>query len=279
MKWICDIGSNHNKNFARTLSIMKIAKEIGCWGVKFQLFTADTLYREGSISELRRNAIRQNELPRGWVPNLCQVARDLDLRIGFTPFDHCAVDLMKHNKDMIAFAKIGSYELLWIKLISSVTNLGIPMIMSTGMGTNSEIDRAIRVALATRLNYNLLELLHCNSQYPADPKDCDVTRISELQTRYDCPVGWSDHTGRPGVIFAAVAAGANTIEFHLDLDGDGREFAHGHVWLPHEIQAVIDDVEDFKHAHLRGATHSDLRSQRTDPIDGMRPIIATWDDN
>jgi N-acetylneuraminate synthase len=91
-------------------------------------------------------------------------------------------------------------------------------------------------------------------------------------------VGWSDHTVSPGVIHRAVHRwGASLIEFHLDLDGLGAEYAAGHCWLPYEMAAVIREVRAAEAADGNGlkvpmASELPDREWRADPSDGLRPL-------
>jgi N-acetylneuraminate synthase len=93
---------------------------------------------------------------------------------------------------------------------------------------------------------------------------------------YNIDVGWSDHTAMPGVIYSAVANGARIIEFHLDLNGRGYEFQHGHCWLPGQIAEVIKNVRHWEASNIPIGISAkkllDARQQRTDPNDGMRPL-------
>ena len=92
-----------------------------------------------------------------------------------------------------------------------------------------------------------------------------------------CDVGWSDHTVEPGVIHRAIHRwGASFIEFHLDLEGEGEEYATGHCWLPDQINPVIRDVQRALGADGNGVKEpspSELpdRAWRADPADGLRP--------
>ena len=62
--------------------------------------------------------------------------------------------------------------------------------------------------------------------YPARIEDCNLSAIRTLKQEFNCQVGWSDHTVSPEIIHRAVYQwGAEIIEFHLDLEGSGREFS------------------------------------------------------
>lgn len=274
IKWIADIGGNHNQDLGRSYELIAAAKEAGCWGVKFQLFEADNLWRD----EKEALSMTKNELPKNHIPWLAKRCNDVGIKFGCTPFYPDATKVLKPYVD---FLKIGSYELLCHKLISACAETKLPMIVSTGMGTLIEIRDATELIfkgwreLPTRPK---LTLLHCNSTYPAIPRHCNVKRIQQLMGEFPLVdhFGWSDHTRQPGVMYAAVANGASVIEFHLDLpDKEGNEYKHGHCWLPNEIAEVINNVETWKLAvknDVNLVKMAKLRKLRTDPKDGRRPL-------
>lgn len=270
IKWIADIGSNFNGNPQRAFDLIDKAKEAGCWGAKFQLFKPD-LYESNRIDE--RIQLKRWALPEGFIPKLKEHCFEIDIQFGCTPFNLEAVDILAPYVD---FFKIGSYELLWLELIRKAAQTNKPLIISTGMATHNEIWAALRTTGWRRVmkNPDEISLLHCNSTYPAKPEECELYKIKEYSFMFNKTIGWSDHTRSTGVIYKAIEAGAQIIEFHLDLeDGQGWEYQIGHCWKPSEIGEVIKQVylgvEAYKYRVL---DLTDLRSQRTDPRDGMRPM-------
>jgi N-acetylneuraminate synthase len=131
-----------------------------------------------------------------------------------------------------------------------------------------------------------ITLLHCVSAYPTPAAEANLSAIAAIRDATGCKVGWSDHTRRPAVIERAVHRwGASAVEFHLDLEGEGAEYASGHCWLPQEIAPVIARIRESLIADgngFKGPQPSELadRDWRADPADGMRPlraIRAAWD--
>ncbi len=129
-----------------------------------------------------------------------------------------------------------SYELLVTDLLKACAATGKPVVLSTGMATMAEITAAavtLRDAGARDVT-----LLHCVSAYPTPAAEANLSAIAAIREATGMPTGWSDHTRRPAVIERAVHRwGAKVVEFHLDLDGKGAEYASGHCWLPERNRA------------------------------------------
>ena len=128
--------------------------------------------------------------------------------------------------------------------------------------------------------------LHCVSAYPAPPEEANLSAIAAIREATRVRVGWSDHTRNPAVIERAVHRwNACAVEFHLDLDGTGAEYAAGHCWLPDEIAPVIARISEGMRADGEGfkapvAAELSDRDWRADPVDGLRPlrhVRAQWE--
>ncbi len=185
---------------------------------------------------------------------------------------------MEELRPYVAFYKIASYELLVTPLLEACAATGKPIVLSTGMATMDEI----RAAAATlrRAGAKDVTLLHCVSAYPTPAAEANLSAIESIRAATGCPTGWSDHTRRAAVIERAVHRwGASVVEFHLDLDGHGAEYASGHCWLPDEIAPVIARIRESAVADgmgFKGPQPSELsdREWRADPSDGMRPLLS-----
>ena len=200
-------------------------------------------------------------------------SHERNIEFSCTPF---YLEAVPELKPYIDFYKVASYELLWDELLAACARTGKPVILSTGMANMDEILHATSV-----LKNNgcpSLTLLHCTSAYPTPYTDANLAAIETIRQATGCEAGWSDHTVEPGVIHRAIHRwGARVIEFHLDLEGKGEEFAAGHCWLPDQIGAVIRDVEKGFVADGNGIKEpvpSELpdRLWRADPSDGLRPL-------
>jgi sialic acid synthase SpsE len=112
--------------------------------------------------------------------------------------------------------KIASFEIIDLPLIRAAAQTGKPLVISTGMATLEEITDAVETVFAT--GNQQLTLLKCTSAYPASPKDANLKTMMDLQKRFGCSIGLSDHTTGNTTAIAAVTMGATFIEKHITLD-------------------------------------------------------------
>jgi sialic acid synthase SpsE len=272
--FIAEASSNHAQDLSRALAFVDAAASCGCDAVKFQLFRLNELFAPEILARSAKLRARAAwELPVSHIEPLARRARENGIQFSCTPF---YLEAVKELEPHVAFYKIASYELLWDDLLLACAQTGKPVVISTGMATMREIGGA--VATLKRAGCRDLTALHCVSAYPAPPEEANLSAIAAIRDATDVSVGWSDHTRNPAVIERAVHRwGASAVEFHLDLDGKGAEYASGHCWLPDEIAPVIARIREGERADgegFKGPVASELsdRDWRADPIDGLRPL-------
>lgn len=279
MEFVAEVSSNHHRDLERCLAFIDTASSIGSAAVKFQLFRISELFSPEALRfkpELKRR--EEWELPVEFLPALAARCRARGIRFGCTPFYTDAVEALVPYVD---FFKIASYELLWTELLQRCAATGKPVVIATGMATLDEIGGA--VTTIREAGCRDVTVLHCVSAYPAPAVECNLAAMQTISRSCGCPVGWSDHSVSPAVIFRAVHRwGASMIEYHLDLDGTGDEFATGHCWLPNEMRDVIATVRAGEMADGTGDKvpspgEQRDRQWRADPADGLRPLRATRD--
>jgi len=280
-EFIAEVSSNHNRDLGRMKEFIQVAANIGCAGVKFQLFKIDSLFAPEILIRSEEHRRRADwELPMEFIPELAEHTHKCGLKFSCTPFYLEAVGILEPYVD---FYKIASYELLWLDLFRACAATGLPVVFSTGMADIEEVKTAVDCLLEYKCKE--ITVLHCNSAYPTPLNDANLSALIELKEylmshidiRY-ISYGWSDHTVSPAVIYRAVHKyNANLIEFHLDLDEKGAEYATGHCWLPDQIRRVIQNVQNGITADGNGRLEpspSELpdRLWRADPQDGLRPL-------
>jgi len=122
--------------------------------------------------------------------------------------------LLNYN---VPFIKIPSAKLTEINLITEAAKSGKPLVVSTGMSTIEEIDRAVEILEKYASQY---VLMHCNSAYPAPQNELNLRCIQTLKERYNCPIGYSGHEDDLEPTVYATVLGVRIIERHITLDHD-----------------------------------------------------------
>lgn len=272
--WIAEIGSNHNGDYSRACALIDTAAAIGCTGIKLQLYRVDRLFAPEALVA-NPTLAEKPFLPTDWLEPLIARAHACGLIVGVTPFDLGSVDVL--SRQQIDFVKVASYSILHVDLLRAVAALGKPVVVGTGMATDSEIlNAASWLRDVARRTW-----LHCVSCYPAPPAVCDLARMTHLRRLLgprDHHIGWSDHSGSPAVMLrAAHRYSASMIEAHVDLgDNAGAENAGGHCWAPEDLSDVIQMIalgEDADGHHMTRRADAEERDWRADPSDGLRPLL------
>jgi N-acetylneuraminate synthase len=280
--FIAEASSNHGRELSRALRFVDAAADADCDAVKFQLFRIDRMFAPAILERSEKHRARRAwELPLEHLGPIAERCSERGILFSCTPF---YLEAVEELRPYVAFYKIASYELLVQPLLEACAASGKPVVLSTGMATLDEIAEA--VAVLRHAGARDITLLHCVSAYPTPAIEANLSAMAGLRKTTGCKVGWSDHTRRPAVIERAVHRwDADAIEFHLDLDGQGAEYAAGHCWLPQEIAPVIARVRESLVADGTGfkepqPSEREDREWRADPSDGMRPlkaIRAVWE--
>ena len=244
--FIAEAGVNHNGELSMAKELVEVAADCGADAVKFQSFNTDELttesapkaeYQEETTGEVSQSEmLRRYELDRADHAELQNHCERHGITFLSTPFDEGSADLLD-ELGVDAF-KIGSGELDNLPLLEHVAAFGTPMIVSTGMGTMAEVERAYERIRSVR-GTDELALLHCASAYPAPMDIVNLAAIATLAGAFDVPVGYSDHTTAVETPALAVAAGAAIVEKHLTLDSSLPGPDHEASMEPAELDRAI----------------------------------------
>ena len=270
---IAEVSANHLGAFENARRLVEVAAECGADAVKLQTFTADTMTLDSDLPHFvvgpgnpwsgRRlhDLYAEAAMPWEWYDELAAVGASVGVDVFSSPFDATAVDfLAAHDAPAL---KIASFELTDLPLIAHAARTGRPLIMSTGMATVDEIDRA--VATANEHGSGGVALLRCNSAYPSPPNQMDLRTVADMAARWKVPVGLSDHTLDTTCAIAAVALGAALIEKHVTLDRSAGGPDAGFSLEPDELAQLVSAIR---------TTEAALGAVRYGPSDSDRGSLA-----
>jgi pseudaminic acid synthase len=229
--FVAEISANHNGSLLHAKKLIKIAKKYGADAVKLQTYTPDTLTIKSNKPDFKIKGGLWNgktlwdlyekaQTPFEWHKELFDYARKLKIICFSTPFDESVVDFLESLNCL--FYKVASFEMNHIPLIKKIAQTKKPIIISTGMANLKEIDTAYKTA--KKNGAKEIILLYCVSNYPSKISDFNFNNIRILKKRYNCKVGFSDHSTDNKVVAAAIAAGAEIIEKHIALEGQKKGF-------------------------------------------------------
>lgn len=245
--YVAEISANHLGSLSRAHNLIEAASKAGANFVKLQTYTPESMTLDLSRFSVSTDhklwgginlfqLYKEAMTPWEWHKELFEHAKELDLGIFSSPFDHLAVDFLESLGCPIY--KIASLESGDTELISYAASKNKPIIISTGATTLEEIDLAVAAAEKVR---NCLTLLVCTSSYPAVAKDAHIKRISTLRDRFNVDIGLSDHTLGIGVCLAAISLGATVIEKHLTIKRSDGGHDAAFSLEPDEFKLLVEE--------------------------------------
>lgn len=251
---IVEVSANHKNSLKNTFAIIEKAAEIGAEAIKFQTFDTNemTLNSKNNFFMLKKqfknnkwnerslyNLYKEAHFPYDWHKKVFKKARDLGLICFSSAFDLKSVDFLE-NLNVPAY-KIASLESMHFPLLERVCQTGKPIIVSTGTLDENEI--ASLVSFLKQKNCKKLALLHCVTDYPANPENINLRFIEKLKKKFDCLVGFSDHTQGIGSAICSVGFGANLIEKHFKLNNKSDVLDKDFSLDPPQMQTLIKQSE------------------------------------
>lgn len=222
---IAEISANHGHDINIAKQTILQAKMVGADAVKIQTYTPDTLTIDCKNEYFQLNSgtiwdgislydlYKQAYTPWEWHKELFAFAREHGVILFSTPFDKSAVDLLEECGNPIY--KIASFEITDIPLVEYVATKKKPMIISTGIASQTEIEDA--VAICHKVGNNDITLLQCTSEYPAKIEEANLLMMQDMKEKFAVKIGLSDHTMGSFLPVMAVAMGATVIEKHFIL--------------------------------------------------------------
>ena len=218
-----EVGCAHDGSYNFAHAYIDAVARTGARAIKFQTHLADAestprepFRTKFSYTDVtRQDYWRRMEFTEEQWGGLKRHAEEVGLIFLSSPFSVEAVDLLERIG--VAAWKVGSGETNNSPMLKRMLETGKPLLISTGMSYDEEIDAVVELMERHRAGY---ALLHCTSMYPNPPEKVGLNVLDEFRRRYGCPVGLSDHSGEIFAPLAAAALGADVIEVHVCLSKD-----------------------------------------------------------
>lgn len=247
---IAEAGINHNGSTQIAEQLIDLAAEAGADAVKFQkrklreTYVSDLVDDpsvaemgvEYTVSNLKDIALTDDQFRR-----LAKYSEEKNVQFLCSPWDNSSVEFLE-ELDMPVY-KIGSPDMTNFCLLERVIETGKPMLLSTGMSEEREIERTVEFLHEHDAEFGLL---HCRSTYPASFHNLNLEFLNELTDRYDVPIGYSGHERGIAVSGAAVAMGADVLERHITLSRDMDGPDHAASLGPGGIKKLVRDVRNIE---------------------------------
>lgn len=245
LAFIAEIGVNHEGSLDTALSLVRDAKNAGADAVKFQSYTPE--FYISRADEERFERVSRFQLDEAAHAKLAAEAASVGIHFFSTAVSHDWVPYITEHCPVI---KIASGDLDFEPVIRAAAASGRPMILSVGIGTIEEIDRAVGWVTDEMGADNVkdrLVLMHCVSAYPTPLEQANVSNVPFLRERYGITVGYSNHVIGPDACIAAIALGAPIVEVHFTDQKEGRTFRdHALSFEPEDLSNLIASAQRIK---------------------------------
>ncbi|WP_257659166.1 N-acetylneuraminate synthase [Parapedobacter lycopersici] len=267
---IAEAGVNHNGDIKLAKKLIDSAVDAGADIVKFQTFIAENVISKNAIKADYQKAVTGEEESQLEMVKKLQLKfndfRDLEKYCGekgiqflSTPFDMDSIEFLADlNKGIW---KVPSGEITNFPYLKKIGGYNEKVILSTGMSTLGEIERAIDIIVKAGTSKDNITLLHCNTEYPTPMRDVNLKAMLTIKNAFATPVGYSDHTLGIEVPVAAVALGAKVIEKHFTLDKNMEGPDHRASLDPAELKQMINAIRNIEQA-LGNGTKTPSESER-----------------
>ena len=254
---IAEAGVNHNGNIGLAKKMIVVAKEAGADMIKFQTAvpelgitesTPKTAYQKETTGrgESQLEMAKKIHLPLSAFKGLKKYAERQGILFLSTPFDLKSIDALK--KLNLKCYKIPSGEITNLPYLRKIGKLRKKVIMSTGMATMKEIEKALDILIKEGTKKKNITVLHCNTEYPTPHGDVNLLAMLAIRDRLGVRVGYSDHTQGIEIAVAAVSLGASVIEKHFTLDKNMAGPDHKASLEPHELKAMVRAIRNIEKA-------------------------------
>ncbi len=303
---IAEAGVNHNGDIGNAFKLIDVAAEAGADFVKFQSFKADKLVSKDApkaeyqikntgADESQYEMLKRLELSEDDHAKLIEYCNKKNIGFLSTSFDVDGLHMLVEQFN-VSMVKLGSSELTNAPILLAAAKTGLPIILSTGMGTLEDIEDALgalaygyvgndnrptseafKVALKSPEAIAKLKekvtILHCTTAYPTSYGDVNLSAMDAIKEAFSIPVGYSDHTMGIEIPMAAAAMGVSVIEKHFTLDRSMEGPDHGASLEPDELKAMVRGIRNIE-AAIGNGEKMPSESEKINMFMARKSIVA-----
>jgi N-acetylneuraminate synthase len=270
---IAEIGINHNGSVDIAKKLIDWASIAGCDAVKFQKRTPelcvpkDQWDKERSTPWGKMSYIdykRKTEFGLNEFEEIDRYCKQKGINWFASAWDEPSVDFLEQF-DPVMY-KLASASLTDFDLIKKVMSTGRPLMLSTGMSTENEIEEAVQLTGSDNLM-----IAHSTSAYPCSPSELNLNMIRTLNSRFDVPIGYSGHETGLAPTVAAVSLGATFVERHFTLDRSMWGSDHAASVEPQGMIRLVRDIRDIEISLGDGVKK--VYESELEPMKRLRKVI------
>ncbi len=228
---IAEISANHNGSIINAKKLIETAKKNGADAVKLQTYEPSSMTINSKRNEFKIkrglwknrtlwNLFKKAQTPFKWQNELFKFAKQKKIFCFSSAFDADSVRILE--KVNCPIYKIASFEINDFSLIKEISKTKKPVIISTGLSNLQEIDETM--IFAKKCGIKEIALLYCVSSYPAKDEDFNLKNIQILKSKYNCEIGFSDHSNNDEIAKLAYSLGATIFEKHIALENQKKGF-------------------------------------------------------
>lgn len=251
---IAEAGVNHNGDIKLAKQLIDAAVNAKVDAVKFQTWQTDLLVSEtAEMAEYQKNntgvvesqydMLKRLELSYDDFIELKHYCDKRNILFLSTPDEEKSANFLNTIQPLF---KIGSAELNNIPFLRHIASFKKEVILSTGMGTMNEIERAINTLISGGLKKEMITVLHVTTQYPTPMIEVNLKAMLTIRDHFGVKVGYSDHTMGIEIPIAAVALGAEVIEKHFTLDKKMSGPDHKASLNPCELSEMVRAIRNIE---------------------------------
>lgn len=252
---IAEAGVNHNGSLKLALKLVDYAAKAKADFVKFQTYyTNELVQKKLKLASYQKKNIKQvssqykllkkyelSEMDHRKIIKRCRIKK---IKFLSSPFDLKSIDLLHRLK--LKIFKIPSGEITNVPYLKKIGSLKKRIILSTGMSNPNEIQSAIKILQNSGTKKKQITLLHCNTEYPANPEKLNLLSIKFLKEKFKLVTGYSDHSEGQLASLTAVSLGAKIIEKHFTLNKNLRGPDHKSSLQPDELSSLVKNIRKIE---------------------------------